>query len=82
MMGNGSFLLTNIRNIISQLSLYPFKIVLHSGHFSKIFKRLMGTGCMLKWREIAEKERVWVIDPAHPIAEGLPEHFEIPHEEM
>jgi len=57
-------------------------IVLHSGHFSKIFKALMGTGCDLKWREIGEKERIWVIDPAHPIADGLPESFEIPHEEM
>jgi len=57
-------------------------IVLHSGHFSKIFKSLMGTTCDLKWREIAEKERIWVIDPAHPIAEGLPEYFEIEHEEM
>lgn len=57
-------------------------IVLHSGHFSKIFKKLMGTGCDLKWREIGEKERLWVIDPAHPIAEGLPEYFEIQHEEM
>jgi trehalose utilization protein len=57
-------------------------IVLHSGHFSKIFKKLMGTTCNLKWREIGEKERLWVIDPAHPIANGLPEYFEIPHEEM
>ena len=57
-------------------------IVLHSGHFSKIFRSLMGTTCDLKWREIAEKERIWVIDPAHPIAEGLPEYFEIPHAEM
>jgi trehalose utilization protein len=57
-------------------------IVLHSGHFSKIFKSLMGTTCNLKWREIGEKERLWVIDPAHPITEGLPEYFEIPHTEM
>jgi len=57
-------------------------IVLHSGHFSKIFGALMGTTCNLKWREIGEKERLWVIDPAHPIAEGLPEYFEIEHEEM
>jgi len=57
-------------------------IVLHSGHFSKIFKRLMGTTCNLKWREVGEKERVWVIEPAHPIAEGLGEYFEIPHAEM
>ena len=26
-------------------------VVLHSGHFSKIFKTLMGTTCDLKWRE-------------------------------
>ncbi len=57
-------------------------IVLHSGHFSKVFKSLMGTGCDLKWREIGEKERLWVVDPAHPIAEGLSEYFELPHTEM
>jgi len=57
-------------------------IVLHSGHFSKIFKRLMGTSCNLKWREIGEKERLWVVNPAHPIADGLPDQFVIPHEEM
>ena len=57
-------------------------IVLHSGHFSKIFRALMGTTCNLKWREIGEKERIYVIEPGHPIAEGLPEHFEVPHAEM
>ena len=57
-------------------------IVLHSGHFSKIFKRLMGTSCNLKWREADEKERVWVVNPAHPIANGLGEFFEIPQHEM
>lgn len=57
-------------------------VVLHSGHFSKIFKRLMGTTCDLKWREAGEKERLWVVDPAHPIAEGLDEYIEIEHEEM
>jgi trehalose utilization protein len=57
-------------------------IVLHSGHFSKIFKKLMGTTCNLKWREAGEKERIWVIEPGHPIAEGLGEYFEIPHAEM
>jgi trehalose utilization protein len=57
-------------------------IVLHSGHFSKIFKKLMGTSCDLKWREIGEKERIWVVEPGHPIAEGLGEYFEIPHAEM
>ena len=57
-------------------------IVLHSAHFSKIFRRLMGTSCSLKWREVGEKERVWVVEPGHLIAEGLGEHFEIPHTEM
>lgn len=57
-------------------------IVLHSGHFSKIFKKLMGTSCDLKWREADEKERIWVVNPAHPIAEGIGEYIELPHEEM
>ncbi|UTH16735.1 ThuA domain-containing protein [Macrococcus epidermidis] len=57
-------------------------IALHSAHFSKVFKKLMGTGCDLKWREAGEKERIWVIKPAHPIAEGLPEYFELEEEEM
>ncbi|WP_067620966.1 ThuA domain-containing protein [Alicyclobacillus acidiphilus] len=56
-------------------------IVLHSGHFSKVFKRLMGTSCDLRWREEDEKERLWVVNPAHPIAEGLPAYFELPQEE-
>ena len=57
-------------------------IVLHSGHFSKIFKRMLGTTCSLKWREVGEKERIWTVESAHPIAQGLPEHFELPHTEM
>ncbi|MBU5671674.1 ThuA domain-containing protein [Paenibacillus brevis] len=58
-------------------------IVLHSGHASKIFRALMGTNTgSLKWRDDGEKERVWVIESAHPIAAGLGEYFEIPKEEM
>ncbi|WP_431803386.1 ThuA domain-containing protein [Halobacillus andaensis] len=57
-------------------------IVLHSGHFSKVFKKLMGTGCDLKWREADDTERLWVIDPTHPIAEGIGEYIEIEKEEM
>ena len=56
-------------------------IALHSAHHSKIFTKLMGTTCNLKWRENNEKERVWVIDPSHPIARGLPAYIELPHEE-
>lgn len=57
-------------------------IALHSAHYSKIFKRLMGTSCDLKWRELGERERVWVVNPAHPIAAGLPDSFVIPQHEM
>ncbi|MGE5557629.1 MAG: ThuA domain-containing protein [Bacillota bacterium] len=57
-------------------------IVLHSGHASKIFTRLVGTSGRLKWRELGEKERLWVVDPAHPIAAGIGEYIEIPKEEM
>jgi trehalose utilization protein len=57
-------------------------LVLHSGHYSKIFKRLLGTPCSLCWREVGEKERIWVCNPGHPIAQGLGKYFEIPHEEM
>ncbi len=57
-------------------------IVLHSGHFSKPFKRLLGTSCALKWREAGEKERLWVCNPGHPIAAGLGDYFELPQTEM
>lgn len=57
-------------------------IVLHSGHFSKIFKRMMGTNCSLKWREFAEKERLWNLEPSHPITEGIGEYIELPNTEM
>jgi trehalose utilization protein len=56
-------------------------IVLHSGHFSKIFKKLMGTTCDLKWREAEERERLWVVRPGHPIARGLGEYIELPKTE-
>jgi trehalose utilization protein len=57
-------------------------VALHSSHMSKIFRKLMGTSCRLKWRVAAERERVWVVEPSHPIAAGLPEMFEVPHSEM
>ena len=56
-------------------------IPLHSAHASKPFKLLMGTACRSKWRENDEKERIWVIEPSHPIAENLPEYIELPEEE-
>lgn len=57
-------------------------IVLHSGHHAKIFRRLMGTSADLLWREADERERLWVVAPGHPIAEGLGEYFVIPKTEM
>ena len=57
-------------------------VVLHSGHHSKIFKRLMGTTCNLKWREADDRERLWVVAPGHPIADGLGEYIELEGEEM
>ncbi|WP_182086917.1 ThuA domain-containing protein [Aureimonas sp. ME7] len=57
-------------------------LVLHSGHFSKIFKRLMGTPCSLRWREAGERERLWVINPSHPIAHGIDRAIELPNSEM
>ena len=57
-------------------------ILLHSAHFAKIFKRLMGTPCNLTWREAGERERLWVTSRNHPIAAGLPDHFELENEEM
>jgi trehalose utilization protein len=57
-------------------------VVLHSGHFSRIFQRLMGTTCDLTWREDAGRERVWVVDPGHPIAEGLGSGFVLSEDEM
>ncbi len=67
-----------VRRIWSGMGL----IVLHSGHFSKVFKSLMGTSCDLKWREAGERERLWAINPAHPICTGVPEVVDLEHEEM
>ncbi|RLD12308.1 MAG: trehalose utilization protein ThuA [Chlamydiae bacterium] len=57
-------------------------IVLHSGHFSKIFRTMLGTNCSLKWREVAEKERLWNIEPGHPITQGIGKYIELPNAEM
>ena len=56
-------------------------IALHSAHFSKIMKRLLGTSMTLKWRH-GDKEKLWCTAPSHPIAKGVPEMIELPQEEM
>jgi trehalose utilization protein len=56
-------------------------IALHSAHLSKPFMFLMGTSCSLRWRD-NEYERIWCVNPGHPIAEGIPPCFELESEEM
>ena len=56
-------------------------IFLHSGHHSKPFKLLMGTPCYLSWREDGDREYVWVVNPAHPIAQGIGRYIRLEHEE-
>jgi len=57
-------------------------IVLHSGHFSKIFQKLMGTTCNLKWREDGLSAKMWNVNPSHPITAGIGESIELEQEEM
>jgi len=57
-------------------------VLLHSAHFSKIFRRLMGTTCSLKWREVGEREILWQTKPGHPILDGVPDPVILEHTEM
>ena len=57
-------------------------VALHSAHFSRIFRRLMGTSCSLRWRESGDRERLWNLRPEHPILEGIGDHVELAEEEM
>lgn len=59
-------------------------VVLHSGHFSKIFIRMLGTTCSLSWRNSpgGERELVWTVDPSHPIAQGVEQPIVIEAQEM
>ena len=56
-------------------------IALHSAHHSKVMKLLLGTTLNLKWRH-GDRERVWCVNPSHPIAAGVPEQFALEKEEM
>ena len=57
-------------------------LALHSAHYSKIFTRLMGTDCGLRWRNEGERELVWTVNPSHPIAHGVPHPIVIDAQEM
>jgi trehalose utilization protein len=66
------------QNVLAGMGL----LVLHSGHESKIFQKLMGTSCSLNWRDVGEREVVWTVSPAHPITRGVPDVFIVPQQEM
>jgi trehalose utilization protein len=73
---------TVVERIVQHVCMGMGLVVLHSGHFSKPFLRLMGTPCALRWREAGERERIWVVNKGHPIARDLPDFFELEREEM
>ena len=56
-------------------------IALHSAHHSKPFRAIVGTTGNLLWGD-NQKEIIWNIMPSHPIAAGIPSHFELPEEEL
>lgn len=66
------------RHVLSGMGL----VVLHSGHWSKIFTQLMGTTCTLRWHSERDRELVWTVDPTHPIARGVPHPIVIDEQEM
>ena len=66
------------RAVLSGLGL----VMLHSGHYSRIFRRLMGTTCSLQWRSSGDRELVWTVDPTHPIVNGVPSPIVIEAQEM
>ncbi|MDQ0647086.1 trehalose utilization protein [Microbacterium natoriense] len=66
------------RHVLGGMGFIP----LHSAHFSKVFIRLMGTTCSLRWRQGDDRELVWTVAPTHPIAQGVPHPLVIPMQEM
>lgn len=51
-------------------------IFLHSAHKSKPFSRILGTTGNLTWGR-NQRCIVWNLCPTHPIAQGIPAHFEL-----
>lgn len=56
-------------------------IPLHSAHMAKPLRLLLGTSMTLRWRH-NDRERLTCVSPGHPIAAGVPQHIELPREEM
>ncbi len=60
-------------------------VAMHSAFASKIFKRLMGTSCCFCARDArgaGDRERLWVVNPSHPITQGIGAYLELPNTEM
>ncbi|MDR1569463.1 MAG: ThuA domain-containing protein [Oscillospiraceae bacterium] len=63
-------------------------LVLHSSTFSKPWQWIMGiaydAGLWGRFRTMpkGEKERLWLVNPGHPIADGIGPYVEIPRDEM
>jgi trehalose utilization protein len=71
----------NVRRVTAHVHAGMGFIALHSAHFSKTFRALMGTPCTLNWRE-NDSEKLFCILPSHPIAQGVPQCIDLPHEEL
>lgn len=57
-------------------------VFLHSAHWSKPYKKLSGGSGVLVWREDRKHERLYNVNPAHPIASGVPCEIFLPKDEM
>lgn len=71
----------SVQRVVRRVNAGMGLVALHSAHHSRVFRALMGTSCNLKWRH-GDRERLWTVIPSHPIAQGVPEHFELETEEM
>lgn len=56
-------------------------IALHSAHHSKIMKALLGTTLNLSWKH-GDSEKLFCVNPAHPIAAGITEPIILENEEL
>ncbi len=56
-------------------------IALHSAHHSKVMKTLLGTTLNLHWKH-GDSEKLFCVNPAHPIAAGITEPIILENEEM
>lgn len=71
----------SVQRVVRRVNAGMGLVALHSAHHSRVFRALMGTSCNLKWRH-GDRERLWTVIPSHPVAQGVPEHFELETEEM